>query len=321
MLNLTTLHMCHGGQLCSSCSGVELGEVCQHTINCDKDEKCYMHEYKTESGEKLFDLGCTAPQECHYSSEIILGKRTAGHHLKCSACCNETALCNQNLTCDGNSNAGTSLPRDCAELIVQSQHNGSHTIYPYGVLQLPVSVYCIFDTSGAWTVIQRRFDGSVNFYRNWDAYKKGFGMSNGEYWIGNDVIHALTDRGSHRLKIILKDFANATRYATYSHFHIAEEAHLYRLFVMGYSGTAGDGMHRQDGMAFTTFDKDNDIDGSHNCAVLYLGAWWYETCHDSNLNGKYLSGAHTSYADGIEWYPWHGYHYSLKETIIMIQKY
>ena len=138
-------------------------------------------------------------------------------------------------------------------------------------------------------------------------------MSNGEYWLGNDVIHALTDRGNHKLKIILEDFANATRYATYRNFHIAEEAHLYRLFVTGYSGTAGDGMHSEDGMAFSTYDKDNDITAS-NCAVSYAGAWWYSKCHSSNLNGKYLSGAHTSYADGIEWDPWHGYYYSLKET-------
>ena len=80
------LHLCNGGQECSSCSGVELGEVCKHSIECNKDEKFYMHEYATESGENMFDLGCTALQGCHYSSEIILGKRALGHHLKCLAC-------------------------------------------------------------------------------------------------------------------------------------------------------------------------------------------------------------------------------------------
>ena len=172
------------------------------------------------------------------------------------------------MTCGGSENAGTSLPRDCSELVVQSQHNGSHTIYPYGVLHLPVSVYCIFDASGAWTVIQRRFDGSVNFYRGWEDYKKGFGTSNGEYWLGNEVIHALTDRGRQKLKIVLMDFANSIRDATYTYFHVADEAHEYRLFVTGYSGTAGDGMHEQDGMAFSTFDRDNDI-YTQNCAVSF----------------------------------------------------
>ena len=122
---------------------------------------------------------------------------------------------NQNLTCGGAVNVGTSLPRDCSELIVQSQKNGSHTIYPYGVLDLPVSVYCYFDRTGAWTVIQKRFDGSVNFYRGWDSYKKGFGKSSGEYWLGNDVIHALTDRGNHRLKLIFQIRRNMPHTGTF----------------------------------------------------------------------------------------------------------
>ena len=94
----------------------------------------------------------------------------------------------------------------------------------------------------------------------------------------------MTDRGNHQLKIVLMDFANATRYATYRNFHTAEKAHGYRLFVTGYSGTAGDGMHSEDGMQFSTFDKDNDI-YPQNCAVLFVGAWWYSKCHSSNLNG------------------------------------
>ena len=68
------------------------------------------------------------------------------------------------------------------------------------------------------------------------------------------------------------------------------------------------------GMKFTTKDQDNDIDNSKSCAVTYKGAWWYKTCHRSNLNGKYLSGHHTTHADGVNWLSWRGYHYSLKIT-------
>ena len=58
-------------------------------------------------------------------------------------------------------------------------------------------VYCdMTRNGGGWTVIQRRINGSKNFNRNWQDYKNGFGSAEGEYWIGNDVIHKLTKNTS-----------------------------------------------------------------------------------------------------------------------------
>ena len=70
---------------------------------------------------------------------------------------------------------------------------------------------------------------------------------------------------------------------------------------------------------FSTNDRDNDII-PESCAVLYKGAWWYKECHYSNLNGAYLFGRITSFADGVIWYEWKGHYYSLKSTRLMIKK-
>lgn len=37
-------------------------------------------------------------------------------------------------------------------------------------------------------VIQRRQDGTTNFYRSWSEYKKGFGSPDRNVWLGNYII-------------------------------------------------------------------------------------------------------------------------------------
>ena len=37
-------------------------------------------------------------------------------------------------------------------------------------------------------VIQRRYNGEINFYRNWNDYKYGFGSVDNEIWLGNHAI-------------------------------------------------------------------------------------------------------------------------------------
>ena len=167
---------------------------------------------------------------------------------------------------------------------------------------------------GGWVVFQRRMDGTVDFYHNWADYVKGFGDLNGEFWMGLSKINRLTQAASKTLRVDLADFEGGKRYAKYIIFQVLDSSRIYQLTIAGYSGDAGDSLSPHNGMNFTTKDQHNDKNPDINCAIQYRGAWWYNDCHASNLNGMYLSGQHTSYADGVEWNSWKGYHYSLKTT-------
>ena len=140
---------------------------------------------------------------------------------------------------------------------------------------------------GGWTVFQRRQDGSVDFYRGWNDYKAGFGQLTAEFWLGNDKIHRLTASRPSSLRVELEDWNGVKAYAKYGKFKIGDEQAQYRLEVGSYSGTARDSLAWHNNMAFSTKDRDNDRD-SGNCAVQWTGAWWYNRCHNSNLNGQYL---------------------------------
>ena len=86
------------------------------------------------------------------------------------------------------------------------------------------------------------------------------------------------------------------------------EEPLFRLSIAGFNtemSTVRDSLTWANGMAFSTSDNDNDLSNA-NCAELYLGAWWYDKCHGSNLNGlNYNNGSlpvlPEFYANGIIW--------------------
>ncbi|RUS72392.1 hypothetical protein EGW08_019852 [Elysia chlorotica] len=139
---------------------------------------------------------------------------------------------------------------------------------------------------GGWVVIQRRSTGSVDFYQDWDTYKAGFGSLDGDFWLGNEKIYALTSTKPHEIMISLK-LNGISKFAHYDYFSISNETSGYRLNIGQYSGTAGDSMQTHRNMAFSTLDKDHDLHKTLNCAKEFQGAWWYRSCHSSNLNGRW----------------------------------
>ncbi|XP_052873621.1 ficolin-2-like [Anopheles cruzii] len=217
----------------------------------------------------------------------------------------------------------SSVPRaikytTCATLPFRT--SGVYIIQPETPFKEPMTVLCDQEyDSGGWIVIQHRFDGSTNFYRDWKEYKNGFGQLEGEFWLGLDRIHQLTTSKPHELVILLEDFDGNSTYARYDLFEIGGESQMYELLkIAGYAGTAGDSLSELKGMKFTTIDADNDI-WEKNCALHYTGAWWYNQCHKSNLNGQYLKGETKEFATGMVWQTFRGYHYALKSAKMMIR--
>ena len=81
--------------------------------------------------------------------------------------------------------------------------------------------------------------------------------------------------------------------------------------IQSVSGTAGDSLSYHDGEPFSTRDKDKD---GHGCPTRFHGAWWYNNCHLSNLNGKYHDDSHSDVGVGLNWKLWNRHYYSLKRT-------
>ncbi|XP_006884518.1 PREDICTED: fibrinogen alpha chain [Elephantulus edwardii] len=240
------------------------------------------------------------------------------------------------------SHTKTRLSRDCGD-VLQTHPSGAHSgifkITPPGSSKI-FSVYCDQETGlGGWLLIQQRMDGSLNFNRTWQDYKRGFGSPNdkgeGEFWLGNDYLHMLTQRGSV-LRVELEDWEGNMTYAEYQ-FRVGPETEGYALQVSAYKGTAGDALvegSAEDGpeytshagMQFSTFDRDGD-QWEENCAEVYGGGWWYNNCQAANLNGIYYSGGsydpreNSPYEieNGVVWVPFRGSDYSLKSVRMKIR--
>ena len=94
-------------------------------------------------------------------------------------------------------------------------------------------------------VFMHRYDGSVEFYRNWTEYKNGFGSASGEFWLGNDNIHSLTTQSGRStvLKIDLSvHWGSETAHSEYDGFYVVDAAKNYTLRFSSFlpTSTAGE---------------------------------------------------------------------------------
>lgn len=236
-----------------------------------------------------------------------------------------------------------SLFADCVEAHqnhLKGETNGLFKIRPGGTGSTEVvEVYCQQDgLMGGWLLVQQRESGVLGFNRTWAEYRNGFGSvdekGKGEFWLGNQNIHLLTNQGETMLKVELEDWEGGVASAEYT-VRVGSEEEGYPLHVSGYTGDAGDAlvMPKSDmasylshnGMKFSTFDKDNDR-WEENCAEMYGGGWWYNNCQSANLNGIYYKGTYdpeknTPYEieNGVVWVTYKAANYSLKTVRMFIR--
>jgi len=173
----------------------------------------------------------------------------------------------------------------------------------------PVPVMSVF----GWIIIHQRLGYTFNWNLPWVTYKAGFGSIDADFWLGLQKMHLLTSSQPYRLRVEVQHRPNNLWYsAEYWSFKIGDgPTDQYRLNVAGYSGDAGDalqyegdhhnngrfGDYYNNGMKFTTFDRDNDLATEGNCAAVErFAGWWYNnclwaclTCHPDRFNWRTIS--------------------------------
>nr|XP_029720512.1 ficolin-3-like [Aedes albopictus] len=152
-----------------------------------------------------------------------------------------------------------------------------------------IDVYCEQAAfGGGWLVFQRRFDGSVDFFRNWTQYRNGFGDVGGEFWLGLEQLHQLTKDRRFELIVELEANDSDVLFARYDDFAIGSEAEMYSLKGLGnFTGTARDALSYHRGRSFSTSDRENG-NCSYNYATGCMSGWWYSCGFKSDLNQPYV---------------------------------
>ncbi|KAH8334684.1 hypothetical protein KR059_013000, partial [Drosophila kikkawai] len=158
-----------------------------------------------------------------------------------------------------------------------------------------------------WIVILRRFDGSVDFFKD---LSNSVGELSGEFWIGLQSIHKLTSSIRHELYIQLEDFDGVTAYARYDNFVVGKNEEGYVLRSLGaYSGNANDALrsHVNSKMCYKL--------GENN-----MYRWWFSNNNQCCLTGEYKESKEALDEVGMYWGNWYlGKRYPLKSCKMLIR--
>ena len=142
-------------------------------------------------------------------------------------------------------------------------------------------------------LVQQHVDNSNFFDRTWSEFKAGFGNTSGNYWLGNEQLHTLTQDNKYKLRFELQSNNSGLWYwAEYDTFTVGDECAQYRLTIGGFHGNVTQdamtttGTFNLNGMKFSTKDRDNDMWSGFNCAQYHGGGFWYcDHCAWCGVNG------------------------------------
>ncbi|XP_034483849.1 ficolin-2-like [Drosophila innubila] len=192
--------------------------------------------------------------------------------------------------------------------------SGIHQIQVPGIDSF--DVLCDNQTAGpGWIVIEQRLNGGESFNRDWATFRKGFGSHDGDFFLGLEKIHRLTNNQYNELYIYMERFDGRIDYARYDRFGISNENDKYRINILGeFSGNVEDKLRSHAYMMFSTSDSDNDAWAEGSCAHYREAGWWYESCVTSFLHGAYYNRATDSYSSIYFNYP-----HTIKKLKIMIR--
>lgn len=182
----------------------------------------------------------------------------------------------------------------------------------------------------------------------------------GDFWLGLDNIHSLSKQGQYVLQVELSGLAGQQQAAARYRFQLDGEE---KLFTLRLEEESSPGVQEEiimtgaSGLPFSTADRDNDLAADVNCADLLsgttaspnmctlkglggfiqgeaggglldkcsfvAGGWWFSSCGESNLNGRYprrpsALRQHQSRRQGMFWTSTKGQKNSVKTTLLKI---
>ncbi|XP_045137533.1 ryncolin-4-like [Portunus trituberculatus] len=191
------------------------------------------------------------------------------------------------------------VAEDCADHLLAGRNiSGMYEIHPFScTCGRSVQVWCDMDTDGGgWTVFlsRQKQTHQFDFNRTWEEYKKGFGRADEEYWLGNEILYAMTHSRTYSLRLDMTKTTGERDYATREDFRVSSEEDRYWLQVSGASQSSVadrclSNMHYK--REFSTSDRDND-GVNDNCAVRHGGGWWYRwSCVQFNPTATFVNGS------------------------------